>query len=88
MERPEHSQSVIYHFRKAVEAEKDDQKKIFILYLISDCLHHVLKMRPMDDSLDEFSEATLFQLEKIIQPMYNTEDDKTKSKVKQVLSLL
>jgi len=85
LERTDHSQNIIYVLRKAVQNEADPDRRLHVLYLLSECLHQVLKMRPMDGGLDEFSEAVKSQLKHIIYPIYTGQADKIKAKIKQIL---
>lgn len=84
----EDSPSIVYYICKAINLEDDPLQKINYIYLISDMLHHGMKMRSMNGELDNFGEATLLNLKPLIYPAYRCQSEKLQSQLRNVSDLL
>jgi hypothetical protein len=85
-ENNRHFLPIVRRMVLCINQETDIKRKLYIIYLISDCLHHSLKFRT-EGRLDEFSQAVIEQLANILRPAYLDQDEDVRSKISKVLSL-
>jgi len=82
LEQAEHHEAILYYIRKMLTNEQDYNKKLNLIYLISDVLHHRLKVKD-----DELSGAILKKLVPILRPAYLNQPEECQAKVLKVLKL-
>jgi len=87
LENIPHSNSIIRRIAVHVKREPDSKRKLIFIYLISDCLHHSLKLRPLEGGLDEFSQAVLDHLVPLLRPAYYDQSEDMKGKIIKVIRL-